>query len=165
MLSFGMEYERAFSIAFASARLAAGSGPPSRAATISARESFEKSWPRFLSAAPFLCLIELHLLCPDIRLLPYEVEEPLVHTRVVGQLRVERRHQDAPLAQQHRLAVELGHHVDVGPHLRDPRRADEDAPQRPLVAVEVEIGLEARHLAAVCVASDLEVEHAEMVAV
>jgi hypothetical protein len=50
-----MEYERAFSIAFWSARLAAGSGPPSRAATMIARESFEKSTPRFLSAAPFLC--------------------------------------------------------------------------------------------------------------
>jgi hypothetical protein len=55
-----MEYERAFSIALASARFAAGSAPPSRAATISARESFEKSLPRLASAAPFLCLIELH---------------------------------------------------------------------------------------------------------
>src|SRR5262245_2463105 len=165
MLSFGMEYERAFSIAFASARLAAGSGPPSRAATISARESFEKSWPRFLSAAPFLCLMELHLLCPDIRLLPYEVEKPLVHARVVGQLRVKRRHQDAALAQQHGLAVELGKHVDVRSHLRDPRRADEDASQRPLVTVEVEVGLEARHLAAIGVARDLEVDHTEVVAV
>src|SRR5262245_16961156 len=165
MLSFGMEYERAFSIAFASARLAAGSGPPSRAATISARESFEKSWPRFLSAAPFLCLIELHLLCPDIRLLPYEVEEPLVHAGVVGQLRVERRHQDAALAQQHRLALELGEHIDAGAHLRDTWGPDEDAPQGPFVSVEVEVGLEARHLAAVGVAGDLEVEHAEVVAV
>jgi hypothetical protein len=26
-----------------------------------ARESFENSCPRFASAAPFLCLIELHL--------------------------------------------------------------------------------------------------------
>src|SRR5512144_358585 len=119
MLSFGMEYERAFSIAFASARFAAGSGPPSRAATISARESFEKSWPRFLSAAPFLCLIELHLLCPDIRLLPYEVEEPLVHARVVGQLRVEGRDEDAALPQQHRLAVELGQDLDAGAGLGD----------------------------------------------
>src|SRR6476646_1161170 len=122
MLSFGMEYERAFSMA----RFAAGSGPPSRAATISARDSFEKSWPRFLSAAPFLCLIELHLLCPDIRLLPYEVEEPLVHACVVGQLRVERRNEDAPVAQQHRLAVELGKDLDAFADLGDPWRADED---------------------------------------
>src|SRR5215211_1621697 len=99
MLSFGMEYERAFSIAFANARFAAGSAPPSRAATISARESFENSFPRFASAAPFLCLIELHLLCPDIRLLPDEVEEPLVHPRVVGELGVERGDDHAALPQ------------------------------------------------------------------
>ena len=42
--------------------VADGSGPPSFAATMIARESFEKSWPRFASAAPFLCLIEHHLL-------------------------------------------------------------------------------------------------------
>src|SRR5881392_3829017 len=69
MLSFGMEYERAFSIAFWSARFADGSPPPSFAATMIARVSFEKSLPRFASAAPFLCLIDDHLLCPDIRLL------------------------------------------------------------------------------------------------
>src|SRR3954451_11481409 len=134
MLSFGIEYERAFSIALASARLAAGSGPPSRAATISARESFEKSCPRFLSAAPFLCLIELHLLCPDIGLLPDEVEEPLVHARVVGQLRVERRDDHAAIAQQPRLAVELGQPLDGGTRLGDARRAHEDAPQRLVLA-------------------------------
>src|SRR5919199_1905387 len=86
MLSFGIEYERAFSIAFWSARLPAGSPPPSRAATMIARESFEKSLPRFASAAPFLCLIELHLLCPDTHRLPYEIQESLVHARVLRQL-------------------------------------------------------------------------------
>src|SRR4029078_2365217 len=70
MLSFGIEYERAFSIAFWSARLLAGSPPPSFAATMIARASFEKSLPRFASAAPFLCLIEDHLLCPDKAHLP-----------------------------------------------------------------------------------------------
>src|SRR5207244_7597468 len=101
MLSFGIEYERAFSIAFWSARFAAGSGPPSRAATMIARASFEKSLPRFASAAPFLCLIELHLLCPDMGLLPDEVEETLVDASIVGQLRVEGGDDEAPLAQQH----------------------------------------------------------------
>src|ERR671939_704347 len=90
MLSFGIEYDLAFSIAFWSARLLAGSPPPSFAATMIARASFEKSLPRFASAAPFLCLIDDHLLCPDTRLLPDEVEEALVHARVVRQLRVER---------------------------------------------------------------------------
>src|SRR5436305_2060685 len=69
MLSFGIDASRAFATAFWSARFEAGSGPPSRAATMIARVNFEKSWPRFASAAPFLCLIELHLLCPDMRLL------------------------------------------------------------------------------------------------
>src|SRR5205085_8417463 len=101
MLSFGIEAARAFSTAFWSARFAAGSGPPSRAATMIARVNFEKSLPRFASAAPFLCLIDDHLLCPDTaasapgagkagtfalfalrrayaRLLSHHVEEPLV---------------------------------------------------------------------------------------
>src|ERR687887_911502 len=81
MLSFGIEYERAFSIAFCSARFPAGSGPPSFAATMIARESFEKSLPRFASAAPFLCLIDDHLLCPDTLRLPYGLEEQPVDTR------------------------------------------------------------------------------------
>src|ERR671931_1139749 len=113
MVSLGMEYDRAFSIAFCSARFPAGSGPPSRAATMIARASLEKSWPRFASAAPFLCLIDDHLLCPDIRLLSDQLQKALVHTRVVGQLRVERRDQDASLAQQHRLTVQLRQHRDL----------------------------------------------------
>src|SRR6059036_2829683 len=81
MLSFGIEYERAFSIAFWSARLFAGSGPPSLAATMIARDSFENSLPRRASAAPFLCLIDDHLLCPDTGSHPHQPEEPLVDAR------------------------------------------------------------------------------------
>src|SRR5215467_14140763 len=124
MLSFGIELERAFSTAFWSARLAAGSGPPSLAATMIARVSFEKSLPRFASAAPFLCLIEDHLLCPDTdprsrrrrsrhlrslvelrrvyaRRLPDEIHEQLVDARVVGQLRMKRSDEDPSLAREH----------------------------------------------------------------
>src|SRR3954452_12122262 len=100
MLSFGIEYERAFSIAFCSARLPDGSPPPSFAATMIARDSFEKSLPRFASAAPFLCLIDDHLLCPDIHCLPHDVEEELVDPRVVRQLGVERGEQDAAVARK-----------------------------------------------------------------
>src|SRR6476469_1105782 len=98
MLSFGIEYDLAFSIAFCSARLLAGSPPPSFAATMIARDSFEKSLPRFASAAPFWCLIDDHLLCPDkLCLLANGCQESLMEPRVVGQLRVERGDQDLPL--------------------------------------------------------------------
>src|SRR5712691_9434866 len=126
MLSFGIEYERAFSIAFWRARLPAGSGPPSFAATMIARESLEKSLPRFASAAPFLCLIEDHLLCPDTHRLPYRVEEQLVHARIFRQLGVERRDEETPLPKQHGLSVVLGQHLDISPDLPHARRADED---------------------------------------
>src|SRR5437868_15088656 len=114
MLSCGMEYERAFSIAFWSARFADGSPPPSFAATMIAGVSFEKSLPRFASAAPFLCLIDDHLLCPDTGHL---LEEELVQPRVVGELRVERRDEEPPLAREHRVAVDLGEHLHLGPDL------------------------------------------------
>src|ERR671922_469481 len=78
ILSFGIDASRAFSIAFCSARFPAGSPPPSRAATMIARESFEKSLPRRAPATPFLCLIELHLLCPDTAHLLHQLEEALV---------------------------------------------------------------------------------------
>src|SRR5580765_4378704 len=133
MLSFGIEYDRAFSIAFWSARFPAGSPPPSRAATMIARESLEKSWPRFLSAAPFLCLIEDHLLCPDTHRLLHQLEKPLVDTRVIGELGVERRDDHAAVAQKHRLAVELGQHVHLRADVLHPGRADEDAAQGPVV--------------------------------
>src|SRR3954471_2490268 len=107
MLSFGIELSRAFWIAVARVALASGSGPPSRAATMISRESLEKSFPRFASAAPFLCLMLDHLLCPDIRFLPDEVEKALVHPRVVRELRMERSDQEPTLAKQDRIPVEL----------------------------------------------------------
>ena len=76
-------------------------------------ESFVKSWPRFASAAPFLCLIVDHLLCPDTLLLSYQLEEPLVDARVAGQLRMERRDEEAALAEQHRHAVVAREHLDL----------------------------------------------------
>src|SRR3954469_15308559 len=107
MLSFGIEYDFAFSIACVSTRLLAGSPPPSFAATMIARESLEKSLPRLASAAPFLCLIDDHLLCPDTRLLPHRLQEQLVHARVVRQLRVEGCEQHSTLADEHRMPLPL----------------------------------------------------------
>src|ERR671923_180966 len=116
---FGTIVSSAVSIAFCSARLPAGSGPPSLAATMIARESLEKSLPRFASAAPFLCLIEDHLLCPDTHRLPNLIEEQLVHARVFRQLRVERRDDEAALADQDRLALVFGENLDVWARLAD----------------------------------------------
>src|ERR687890_2720585 len=119
MLSFGMEYDRAFSIAFWSARLPPGSGPPSFAATMIARDSLEKSLPRFASAAPFLCLIDDHLLCPDTDLL----QESFVNARIFGELGVERCHEKTALAQEHGLAGVFRQHFDLGAIVADARRA------------------------------------------
>src|SRR5438874_13664321 len=134
MLSFGMEASRAFSIAFWSARFEAGSGPPSRAATMIARTSFEKSWPRFASVAPFLRLMDAHLLCPDKGRLPDGAEKELMHARVVGQFWMEGSDQEASLPEQHRLAVELREHLDALAGARDARCADENASQRDVVS-------------------------------
>src|SRR6185312_13961972 len=111
-------------MAFCNARLPAGSGPPSFAATMIARDSFENSFPRLASAAPFLCLIEDHLLCPDTRRLPDLLEEQLVHARIFRQLGVERRHQKSALAQKDRLAVVFRQHLDVFAVVADTRRTD-----------------------------------------
>src|SRR6266581_3756335 len=144
MLSFGIELALAFSIAFWSARFPPGSGPPSFAATMIARVSFEKSLPRFASAAPFLCLIDDHLLCPDKAHL---LEEQFVQPRVVGQLWMERRDEEAPLPREHRMTVHLGEHLHVGPGVLDPGCADEHGPQRLRLAIQLQVGLERRRLA------------------
>src|SRR6476661_6380612 len=165
MLSFGMEYDRAFSIAFCSARFAAGSPPPSFAATMIARVSFEKSLPRFASAAPFLCLIVDHLLCPDTRLLPYLIQEQLVNARVVGELGMERSHEDRSLPREHRMAVDLGEHLDVGTGGLDPGRTNEDRAQRLVAVPDVEICLEALHLPAESVSLRADIDEPEVVPV
>src|SRR3954454_14811626 len=162
MLSFGIEYERAFSTAVCSARLFRESPPPSFAATMIARVSFEKSLPRFASAAPFLCLIDDHLLCPDIHHLPYLVEKELVDPRVVGQLRMERGDEDPPLPREHRMPVDLRQHLDVRPRVLDPRRSDEHRAHRLVTVADIEVRLEAVHLPPERVAPNGEVAEAEV---
>src|SRR6266702_2139185 len=66
MVSFGIEASLALRTAFSSVALAAGSPPPSRAATLIARVSFENCAPRRESTTAFLCLMLAHLECPDI---------------------------------------------------------------------------------------------------
>ena len=78
---------------------------------------------------------------------------------------MERSDQEAPLPEQDRLAVELGQHLDLLAGTLHPRRPDEDPAERLLLPGQLEVGLEARDLAAVRVALDLEIDEAEMVAV
>src|SRR3954470_17389666 len=128
-------------------------------------ESFEKSCPRFASAAPFLCLIDDHLLCPDKPSLLYRFEEQLVQPRVVRQLRMEGGDEEAALAREHRAAVDLGEHLDVRPDLLEPRRADEHRPHGAVEAVDREVRLERGDLAAERVALDGDVHETEVVPV
>src|SRR5688572_109076 len=165
MLSFGIELSRAFWIAVASVAFASGSGPPSRAATMIARDSLEKSFPRFASAAPFLCLMLDHLLCPDIDLLSDHFQETLVDAGVLGQLGVERRGENTAFADEDRLPAQASEHLHVRARLCQPGRPDEDAAEGLFVPVELDVVLEARDLAAVGVALDLDVHEVEMPAV
>src|SRR6188508_1102451 len=66
MLSAGMFTDLALSTAVRSRGLEAGSPPPMRAAIDISRMILVKIFPRLASSAPFLCLIECHLECPDI---------------------------------------------------------------------------------------------------
>src|SRR5439155_20073808 len=64
---FGMLPAFASEIAFRNGAFASGSPPPVRAATVSSLMNFVKSLPRLASSAPFLCLMECHFECPDIK--------------------------------------------------------------------------------------------------
>src|SRR5438309_10541729 len=110
MVSSGTELSRAFWNMVRRVGFVSGSPPPSRAATSTWRMSLAKSFPRALSAAPFLCLMVAHLLWPDMRCLLWlgdaqlaqrALEEQLVESRVPGQLGVERGDQDRSLAAQY----------------------------------------------------------------
>src|SRR4051794_27674973 len=93
-------------------------------------ESFVKSLPRFASAAPFLCLIVDHLLCPDTQSLLHQLQKSLVHAGVAGQLWMERGDEEPTVAEQHRHAVMTREHLDVGADVSHARRPDEDSSER-----------------------------------
>src|SRR5829696_5172140 len=78
---------------------------------------------------------------------------------------MERRDDETSLAERNRLAVERGEDLDVRAGLAHPRRADEDAAQRLLVARELEVSLEACDLAAVRIAVHGDVHEPEMLPV
>src|SRR5215469_1764475 len=66
MVSLGMFNALASSTALRSLAFPFTSPPPTLAATVSSLISLENALPRLASMAPFLCLIECHLECPDI---------------------------------------------------------------------------------------------------
>src|SRR5687768_10483418 len=67
MLSAGMFTLLALSTAVRRRGLEATSPPPMRAAIDISRMILVKIFPRLASRAPFLCLIDAHLECPDMR--------------------------------------------------------------------------------------------------
>src|SRR5688500_16401810 len=66
MLSAGMFTALALSTAVRRRGFELGSPPPRRAAIDISRMILVKVLPRLASRAPFLCLIDAHLECPDI---------------------------------------------------------------------------------------------------
>src|ERR671929_1164943 len=120
MLSLGILASLAFCTARCSAGFISASPPPSRAATVIARESLPKSAPRLASWAPFLRLIVDHLLCPlNAAHLPQEI---LVKPRVVCQLGVKRRHQYVLPPRRYDPPVYLGEYLDPGANVLEERR-------------------------------------------
>src|SRR5258705_2116265 len=83
--------------------------------------------------------------------------------RAVGELRMERRDQDAPLPGHDGLAAVLGQNLDARTHPPDPGRADEDHFERDRAPVELRHSgsLERLALAAVGVALDGHLDEPE----
>src|SRR5450759_3408961 len=75
-------------------------------------------------------------------------DEQLVHARVGGELRMERRDEPSALAGSDDAALADGEHLDPGPGALDPRRADEHAAERRGAdACDRQVRLEAADLA------------------
>src|SRR5687768_16196078 len=72
-------------IALRNRALPSTSPPPERAATVISFMNLVKSLPRLASSAPFLCLIECHLECPDISMDPYATGLLVVRQRNISQ--------------------------------------------------------------------------------
>src|SRR5215468_2455193 len=66
MFSRGMLFALASAMMVRRRGFMSGSPPPARAATANSLIRRVKTLPRFASAAPFLCLMECHLECPDM---------------------------------------------------------------------------------------------------
>src|ERR671938_1272505 len=84
MFSAGMFCDFASAMIVRSRGFMSGSPPPSLAATDNSLIRRVKILPRLASAAPFLCLIECHLECPDMpETLPlFGQDDPHIRARV-----------------------------------------------------------------------------------
>src|SRR5947208_3203484 len=123
IVSHGTELLRAFSTAADSVMLPSMLGPPSRAATSTARSSLANIWLRLASWAPFLRLIVFHLECPDIpspRIVRARGATPGAgpeHGHALRGAASDRFDQLVPaseLGDRGRLAAGDGQHVDAG---------------------------------------------------
>src|SRR6476469_1883087 len=140
--------------------------------------SLANSLPRLASIAAFLCLVVAHLEWPDMstsvcRLRrvrqsgrAHQVHEHAVDAVVASDLRVERgRHQGALTDRDDPTrggtVLDPCQHLDVVVDRLDPRRPDEDRPDRVAQAVHAEVLLERVHLAPEGVAPHGDVETAD----
>src|SRR5215472_302165 len=128
MLSLGMLFALASATAARRRGFPPTSPPPRRAATVISLRMRVKILPRFASAAPFLCLMVLHLLWPDMRGCSFElerqraVEYSMSGSRAAGRGRAARvprpatrdllsePHRQSHLAQQVMGAIDGVHH-------------------------------------------------------
>jgi len=88
-----------------------------------------------------------------------------VHTQVLGQLGMERGEEKPTVAHENRLTVERADDLDLVAETADTRRANENAAQRALVSMELDIRLEAPDLPPERVAVDDEIGETEVLAV
>ena len=128
-----------------------------------ARDSFVKSWPRLRVGGALLVLDRRPLAMPRHSSPPLTSSRNRSCTRVSS---VSSGWNDATRNRPSRSSTgspsRSASTSTSGPASRDARRADEDARERLVVALEPKLRLEARDLPAVCVAVDLDVDEAEM---
>src|SRR5215468_4875217 len=84
MFSAGMLFAFASAMIVRSRGFMSGSPPPALAATVNSLIRRVKILPRLASAAPFLCLMECHLECPDMpETLPlFGQDDPDIRARI-----------------------------------------------------------------------------------
>src|SRR5690349_17376325 len=116
MFSAGMFCDFASAMIVRSRGFMSGSPPPVRAATANSLMRRVKIFPRLASAAPFLCLMECHLECPDMpETLPlFGQDDPDIRARVP---------RASAIVAEDRVDVQTGA-FQTRAHLRNRQRAE-----------------------------------------